>query len=140
MGFAVVADEVRSLAQRSAQAARETAVLIEDSIAKSNDGGVKLQRVAEVIQGITENTGKVKAFIHEVSRASIEQAGGVESISKGVNQMEQSTQDTASFSEQSAAASEELSAQAQTLHHIAEQVGSMAGTAASQVAEKSPAD
>ncbi len=130
MGFAVVADEVRSLAQRSAQAARDTAALIEDSIAKSNDGGVKLKRVAEVIQSITENTGKVKAFIHEVSLASIEQAGGVESISKGVNQMEQSIQGTASFSEQSAAASEQLSAQAQTLHHIAEQVGAMVGSAA----------
>ena len=128
MGFAVVADEVRSLAQRSAQAARDTAALIEDSIAKSNDGGVKLQRVAEVIQDITENSGKVKAFIDAVSLASLEEAKGVEAISKGVNQMEQATQDTASFSEQSAAASEQLSAQAQTLNHIAEQVAAMAGT------------
>ncbi len=130
MGFAVVADEVRNLAQRSAQAARDTAALIEDSIAKSNDGGVKLERVAEVIQSITENTGKVKTFIDEVSLASLDEARGVEAISKGVNQMEQSTQDTASFSEQSAAASEQLSAQAETLNHIAEQVGAMVGTAA----------
>jgi methyl-accepting chemotaxis protein/methyl-accepting chemotaxis protein-1 (serine sensor receptor) len=130
MGFAVVADEVRNLAQRSAQAARDTAALIEDSIAKSNDGGVKLERVAEVIQSITENTGKVKTFIDEVSLASLDEAKGVEAISKGVNQMEQSTQDTASFSEESAAASEQLSAQAETLNQIAEQVGAMVGTAA----------
>jgi methyl-accepting chemotaxis protein/methyl-accepting chemotaxis protein-1 (serine sensor receptor) len=130
MGFAVVADEVRSLAQRSAQAARDTAALIEDSIAKSNDGGVKLERVSEVILGITEDTGKVKMFIDEVSLASLEEARGVEAISKGVKQMEQSTQDTASFSEQSAAASEQLSAQAETLNHIAEQVGALVGTAA----------
>ncbi len=130
MGFAVVADEVRNLAQRSAQAARDTAALIEDSIAKSNDGGVKLERVAEVIQSITENTGKVKTFIDEVSLASLDEAKGVEAISKGVNQMEQSTQDTASFSEESAAASQQLSAQAETLNHIAEQVGAMVGTAA----------
>ncbi len=129
MGFAVVADEVRSLAQRSAQAARDTAALIEDSISKSNDGGVKLQRVAEVFQGITENTGKAKAFIDQVSLASLEEARGVDAISKGVGQMEKSTQDTASFSEESAAASEQLSAQAQELNHIAEQVGAMVGTA-----------
>jgi len=128
MGFAVVADEVRNLAQRSAQAARDTAALIEDSIAKSNDGGVKLERVAEVIRGITENTGKVKAFIDEVSLASLEEAKRVDAISKGVGQMEQSTQDTASFSEESAAASEQLLAQAQLLNHIAEQVGAMVGT------------
>jgi methyl-accepting chemotaxis protein len=129
MGFAVVADEVRNLAQRSAQAARDTATLIEDSISKSNDGGVNLQRVAEVFQGITENTGKAKTFIDEVSLASLEEAKGVDAISKGVGQMERATQDTASFSEESAAASEQLSAQAQELNHIAEQVGAMVGTA-----------
>jgi methyl-accepting chemotaxis protein/methyl-accepting chemotaxis protein-1 (serine sensor receptor) len=128
MGFAVVADEVRNLAQRSAQAARDTAALIEDSIAKSNDGSVKLQRMAEVIRAITENTGKVKAFIDEVSQASVEEARGVDAISKGVSQMEKSTQDTASFSEESASASEELSTQAQTLNYIAEQVAAMVGT------------
>jgi methyl-accepting chemotaxis protein len=127
MGFAVVADEVRNLAQRSAQAARDTAALIEDSIAKSNDGSIKLQRMAEVIHSITENTGKVKAFIDEVSLASLEEAKGVDAISKGVSHMEKSTQDTASFSEESASASEQLSAQAQTLNHIAEQIAAMVG-------------
>ena len=129
MGFAVVADEVRNLARRSADAARDTAELIEDSIAKSNEGGAKLQQVAEVIRGITENTGKVKTFIDEVSVASLEEAKGVEQISKGIKHMEQSTQDTASFSEESAAASEQLSAQAQTLNHIAQRMESMVGTA-----------
>jgi methyl-accepting chemotaxis protein len=127
MGFAVVADEVRNLAQRCAGAARDTSALIQDSIAKSNDGGAKLQRVAEVIRGITENTAEVKAFIDEVSLACLEDAKGVDQISQGVVQMERSTQDTASFSEQSAAASEQLSAQAKTLNQIAQQMGSMVG-------------
>jgi methyl-accepting chemotaxis protein len=129
MGFAVVADEVRTLAQRSAQAARDTSALIEDSIAKSNDGSLQLQRVAEVIQSITTSSGQVKAFIDEVSLASLEEAKGVDAISKGVGQMEQSTQGTASFSEESAAASEQLSAQAETLNHIADQLGAMVGAA-----------
>jgi len=130
MGFAVVADEVRSLAQRSADAARDTAALIEDSIAKSNDGSVKLQRVAEVIRGITTNTGEVKTFIEEVSIASLDQAKGVDEISNGVIQMEQSSQHTASFSEQSAAASEQLSAQAKTLNQIARSLRSMVASTA----------
>ena len=128
MGFAVVANEVRNLAQRSADAARDTAGLIEDSIAKSNDGSVKLQQVAKVIRGITENTGQVKTFIDQVSTTSLEEARGVDQISQGVAQMERATQDTASFSQQSAAASEQLSAQAKVLNHIAHQMGSMVGT------------
>jgi methyl-accepting chemotaxis protein/methyl-accepting chemotaxis protein-1 (serine sensor receptor) len=130
MGFAVVADEVRNLAQRCAQAAKDTAALIEESIAKSNDGGGKLQQVTEVIQGITQSSAKVKAFIDEVSVASLEEAKGVDQISKSVAQMEQATQGTAAFSEESASASEQLAAQAQALSHIAGELGSMVGTEA----------
>jgi methyl-accepting chemotaxis protein len=128
MGFAVVADEVRTLAQRSADAARDTAALIEDSIAKSNDGSAKLQKVAAVIRGITENTGHAKKFIDAVSTACLQEAKDVDQISQAVTQMQRATQDTASFSEQSAAASEELSAQAKALNHIAHQMGSMVGS------------
>ena len=108
-------------------AARDTAVPIEDSIAKSNGGVTKLQQVAEAIRGITENTGKAKRFIDEVSLASLEEAKGVDEISKGVIQMQQSTRDTASFSEESAAAGQQLSAQAKTLNSIAQQMASMVG-------------
>ncbi len=67
MGFAVVADEVRSLAQRSAQAAKDTAALIEESIAKSNEGGQRLEHVAQVIRAITESAAKVKTLVDEVN-------------------------------------------------------------------------
>ncbi len=127
MGFAVVADEVRNLAQRSAVAARDTAGLIEDSIAKSNGGAIKPQQVAEVIRGITENTGRTKKFINDVSLASLAEAKGVDEISRGVIQMQQSTRDTASFSEESAAAGQQLSNQAKTLNSIARQMASMVG-------------
>jgi len=129
VGFAVVADEVRNLARRSAEAARDTAALIEDSIAKSKDGGIKLQRVTEVIQGIIENVGRVKLFIDEVSLTSLDEAKGMEAISTGVHQLEQSAQDTARYSEESAASCEQMSAQAQTLNAIAEQMGAMVGSA-----------
>jgi len=117
MGFAVVADEVRSLAQRSAQAARDTAALIEESITKSNEGGTRLERVAAVIRAITESTVKVKTLVDEVNLGSQEQARGIEQISKAIAQMDQVTQNTAASAEQGASASEELSAQAEAMDH-----------------------
>lgn len=117
MGFAVVADEVRSLAQRSAQAAKDTAALIEESIAKSNQGSTRLQRVAEVIRAITASTVKVKTLVDEVNLGSQEQARGIEQISKAIAQMDQVTQNTAASAEQSASASQELSAQAEAMKH-----------------------
>jgi methyl-accepting chemotaxis protein len=115
MGFAVVADEVRNLAQRSAQAAKDTAVLIEESIAKSNEGSSKLQQVTDVIRAMTESSTKVKVLVDEVNLGSQEQARGIDEIAKTVQQMSQLTQSTAASAEESASASEELSAQAATM-------------------------
>jgi len=127
LGFAVVADEVRNLAQRSAQAAKDTAALIEESIAKSNEGSTKLQQVTSVIQAITESATKVKTLVDEVNLGSQEQARGIEQISKAIAQMDQVTQSTAANAEESASASEEMSAQAEALNHIVEQLRSMVG-------------
>jgi methyl-accepting chemotaxis protein len=118
-GFAVVADEVRNLAQRSAQAAKDTAPLIEDSLAKSNAGSSKLEQVAAVIHGITESAGRVKTLVDQVSDGSVEQARGIEQVLKAIRQMEQLTQSGAASAEQSAATSEELAAQAESMNGIA---------------------
>jgi methyl-accepting chemotaxis protein len=127
MGFAVVADEVRNLAQRSAQAAKDTASLIEDSIGKSNHGSTRLEQVAEVIRSITTSTAQVKTLVDEVSLASQEQAKGITGISQSIVQMERVTQSNASSAEQSASASEELAAQAKSLDKIVLDLSSMVG-------------
>ena len=127
MGFAVVADEVRNLSQRCAQAARDTASLIEESIAKSHDGMSKLDQVAGAIRSITESAAKVKTLVDEVSLGSQEQARGIEQIAKAIGQMEQVTQKNAANAEQSASASEELSGQAETMKGVAGQLQALVG-------------
>jgi methyl-accepting chemotaxis protein len=127
MGFAVVADEVRNLAQRCAQAARDTATLIEESIAKSNDGKVSVDQVAEAMRAVTEAATKVKTLVDEVNLGSQEQARGIEQIGKAITQMEQVTQKTAANAEESAAAAEELNAQSETLKDVVERLTAMVG-------------
>lgn len=127
-GFAVVADEVRNLAQRSAQAAKDTASLIEESIATSNAGSGKLEQVAAVIGAITESAAKVKILVDEVNLGSQEQARGIEQVARAIEQVDQVTQTNAASAEESAAASEELSAQAESMNGIARELtGLIAG-------------
>jgi methyl-accepting chemotaxis protein/methyl-accepting chemotaxis protein-1 (serine sensor receptor) len=118
MGFAVVADEVRNLAQRCAQAAKDTASLIEDSVSKSSGGKDKLEMVANSIQRITAQSLEIKTLVDEVSHGSQEQTDGIGQIGKSLAQMEHVTQGTAANAEQSAAAAEQLSAQSETLNEI----------------------
>jgi methyl-accepting chemotaxis protein len=127
MGFAVVADEVRNLAQRSAQAAKDTAPLIEGSIAKSNDGKVKVNQVTTAIRAIMEESLKVKTLVDEVNLGSQEQAGGVEQISQAIAQMSQVTQSTAAGAEESASAAEELNAQSEALRDIVARLTAIVG-------------
>ena len=116
MGFAVVAEEVRNLAQRSAQAARDTAALIEESIAKSQEGGQKLQQVAGSINQITGSAAEVKTLVDEVEAGSQEQARGIELIASAVAQMEHVTQRTAAGADQNASETEQLAVQSQLLY------------------------
>jgi methyl-accepting chemotaxis protein len=127
MGFAVVADEVRNLAQRCAQAAKDTAALIEESITKSNDGKSKVEQVATAIREITEASAQIKTLVDEVNLGSQEQARGIEQIGKAITQMEKVTQTTAANAEESASAAEELNAQSETLKEIVARLTSMVG-------------
>src|SRR5260370_26872262 len=127
LGFAVVADEVRNLAQRCAQAARDTSGLIEESIAKSHDGKVKVDQVVTAIRAITEESAKVKTLVDEVNLGSEEQVRGIEQIGKAIIQMEQVTQQTAANAEESASAAGQLNAQSETLKDIVDQLATMVG-------------
>ncbi|MEO8127778.1 MAG: methyl-accepting chemotaxis protein [Bryobacteraceae bacterium] len=115
MGFAVVAEEVRNLAQRSAQAAKDTAALIEESIGRSSEGRTKLGKVEQAIRSITESSQKVKALVDDVNLSSTEQARGSEQIANAITQMEHVTQQAAASAEESAAAGEEMAAQARAM-------------------------
>jgi methyl-accepting chemotaxis protein len=119
-GFAVVAEEVRSLAARSAEAARNTSELIEQS-GKNAEGGVRIsEEVATALDEIQSQTAKVAELMAEISAGSKEQASGIGQINDGVTQLDSVTQKNAANSEESAAAAEELTAQARSL---AEMIG-----------------
>jgi len=127
MGFAVVADEVRNLAQRSAQAAKDTSSLIEDSISKSRAGKAKLDLVAQGVHDVTARVAEIKTLMDAVNLGSAEQVRGIEQIAKAVGQMEQVTQSAAAHAEQSASAGEELSAQAVATNEIVDKLTSLVG-------------
>ncbi len=127
MGFAVVADEVRNLAQRCAQAARDTATLIEESIVKTQDGKQRTDDVASSIRAVTEESGKVKELVTAVNAGSQEQSRGLEQIGSAVSQMEQLTQTTAANAEEGASAAEELTAQSEAVKAIADQLSALVG-------------
>jgi methyl-accepting chemotaxis protein/methyl-accepting chemotaxis protein-1 (serine sensor receptor) len=127
MGFAVVADEVRNLAQRSAQAAKDTATLIEDSIAKSQAGKRKVDQVATAIRSITADSSRMKLLVDEINLGSQEQSRGIDQISRSISEMEKVTQSNASSAEQSAAAAEQLTAQSQSVQEIVRHLNALVG-------------
>ena len=137
-GFAVVADEVRNLAQRSAQAAKDTTNLIEASVTSAASGNQRVEQVAASIAGITTSVSKVKGLVEEVSAASRQQSQGIDQVSQAVAQMEKVTQATAATAEESAAASEELSAQAETSLGVVGRLEALVGGAHTAAAVARP--
>lgn len=119
-GFAVVAEEVRNLAQRSAEAAKDTANLIIESQKNSEEGVDVVNLVAGILEKIVATTNKVTTLIAEVSAASTEQAQGIGQVNTAVSQMDKVTQGNAANAEESASASEELNAQASSLNNMVE--------------------
>jgi len=117
-GFAVVAEEVRNLAMRSAEAAKDTARLIEENVTNA-EGGVTLNsEVMSHLEEIQKQVSQVSEVMDEIAAGAEQQSQGVEQINTAVEQMNQVTQQTAANAEESSSASEELTAQAEELRHL----------------------
>ncbi|WP_238913857.1 methyl-accepting chemotaxis protein [Achromobacter insolitus] len=114
-GFAVVAGEVRSLAQRSAQAAKEIKGLIEDSVTKVGAGSQQVERAGATMQEIVASVKRVTDIMGEISAASEEQSSGIDQVNRAVSQMDEVTQQNAALVEEAAAAAGSLQEQAQRL-------------------------
>ena len=117
-GFAVVAGEVRTLAQRSAQAAKEIKSLIGENVEKVEHGASEAQDAGQTMQEIVTQIGQVSRLIEEIAQASAEQNGGLQQVSQTVALLDDSTQQNAALVEQGSAA-------AQSLHQQAQQLGEL---------------
>ncbi|HEX4350523.1 MAG TPA: methyl-accepting chemotaxis protein [Verrucomicrobiae bacterium] len=139
MGFAVVADEVRNLAQRSAQAARETASKIEGAIIKTGQGVEISSKVAETLNDIVMKVRQVDELVSEVAGASKEQTDNILQINAAVGQMDNVTQNNAATAEESAAAAQELNAQAEIMKRSVKELLQLVGGQGEAADKKSAA-
>jgi methyl-accepting chemotaxis protein len=119
-GFAVVAEEVRNLAMRSAEAARNTAQLIDEAVTNTDQGVVINSEVSQKLEEINSQIEKVTIVVSEIAAASEQQSQGVEQINSAIEQMNSVTQQTAANSEESASAAEELSGQSMEMLSLIE--------------------
>jgi methyl-accepting chemotaxis protein len=127
IGFAAVADEVRNLAQRSAQAAKETATKIETAISKTLQGVQMSRKVSESLAGIVSNVRLVDKLLAEIATASREQSEGIHQVNEAVAQMDKIVQSNAATAQESSSASQEMNAQAQILRGIVEELQWLTG-------------
>ncbi len=116
-GFAVVAAEVRSLAQRSAEAAKEIKVLIRNSEERVEAGSTLANDAGRIMQEVVSSVREVSGTIRAIADATVEQSSGLEQVNTSVSQMDSATQHNAALVEQSSAAAESLKQQAQALTH-----------------------
>ncbi len=128
-GFAVVADEVRNLAMRAADAAKNTAGLIEGTVKKVKDGSDLVATTNEAFGEVAQSASKVGDLVGEIAAASNEQAEGIEQVNRAVTEMDKVVQGVAASAEESASASEEMSAQAEQMKGFVGGLVALVGTA-----------
>jgi methyl-accepting chemotaxis protein len=117
-GFAVVADEVRNLALRAAEAAKNTAGLIENTVGKIGEGSGLVTHTNRSFSDMVEKVARVGELVDEIAAASNEQAQGIDQVNKAVAEMDKVVQQNAANAEESASASEELNAQAEQMEGV----------------------
>jgi methyl-accepting chemotaxis protein len=135
-GFAVVADEVRSLAQRSAQAARETANRIEDSIAKSNKGVEISSKIAGSLGEMVQKSREVDTLVSAIASASQEQSSGIGELKQAVGQISEVTQSSAGNADESATGARELNEQTSSLRETVESLNAFVGLRSRETSAK----
>jgi len=126
-GFAVVADEVRNLAMRAADAAKNTANLIEGTVKKVKDGSELVSRTNDAFKQVAGSSAKAADLVAEISAASNEQAQGIGQINTAVTELDKVTQQNAANAEESASAAEEMSAQAETMKGMVNELVAIVG-------------
>jgi methyl-accepting chemotaxis protein len=117
-GFAVVADEVRNLAGRSAKAAQETAVLVEDTVNKIEGGNKYAQETSEELAKISDSVENVSALVSKIAVASEDQSSSIQEINSGLNQIDSIIQQNAAVAEETSSASSELLSQTSALRGV----------------------
>lgn len=138
-GFAVVADEVRNLAMRAAEAAKNTAGLIETTITRVNSGSSLMNKAGESFIEVSGSVQRVGNLIAEIAAASSEQTGGISQINKAISEMDEVTQRNAANAEESAAASTELNSQADTLETLVQDLWAILGDTSQHQTLRRPA-
>ena len=126
-GFAVVAEEVRNLAMRSAEAAKNTSAMIEESVKNANNGVVITEEVGKSLETINVSISKVATLVDEISTASAEQAKGIEQINAGLTQIDQVTQVSAANAEESANTNLSLTEHAKELELVSDEFNVLVG-------------
>ena len=128
-GFAVVADEVRNLALRSADAAKNTAALIEGTVKKVEEGSGMVEKTSDEFSQVAASSEKMSELVAEIAAATGEQSEGIGQINKAVSEMDKVVQQNAGNAEKSASASEEMSAQAEQMKAFVEDLAMLVGGA-----------
>ncbi|MEJ5347739.1 MAG: methyl-accepting chemotaxis protein [Desulfosoma sp.] len=126
-GFAVVADEVRNLAMRAAEAAKNTAQLIEGTVVRVKQGADLTEATNQAFSQVHESVIKVAELVNEIAAASHEQSEGITQVNTAISEMDKVVQQTAANAEESASAAEELNAQAAQLQSLVEELQALVG-------------
>ncbi len=135
-GFAVVADEVRNLAMRAADAAKNTAALIEGTVSKIRDGSEMVEKTSSEFSQVAVSSGKMRDLVAEISAASTEQSQGISQIGRAVGEMDKVVQQNAAQAEESAGASEEMKVRADEMKLFVDELASIIGTGAAAESER----